>query len=139
MDLASQPGVHCSLKQCSRISFLPINCVDCSLQFCEEHYLSDQHDCSSPSSKTLTDQELTQRLIEKNQRAGTLSGRLPCQAPKCKGFSLHIEREEQGINFKHQAPRCERCRGLFCMRSVSFGSDLDSSHFLSHHISFLLS
>lgn len=60
--------------------------------------------------------------------------RLPCQRAGCKRFSLHMDanvpkikegnetvnvvkrdgRHDQRV-FTHAAPRCERCRGFFCM------------------------
>lgn len=54
--------------------------------------------------------------------------KLPCQKAGCKQYSLQLDPSTpqgttqiddgggQRVNVIHKAPRCERCRGFFCMR-----------------------
>ena len=123
---------------CGRLSFLPITCPYCRTDFCELHFLPEQHACKAPgaTNTVLSDVELAKRYARCSSGSGpTASGRLPCQKRGCKKFSLELEPDKEssssstsvrvvdgsgsnqsvGRTFTHAAPRCERCRGLFCM------------------------
>lgn len=125
-------GQHCALSACGRLSFLPVSCPLCTTTFCESHFLPEQHRCAkaASTSKVLSDDELLQRIA-----ASGLSGRLPCQKQACKKLSFEVQSQSaaassapkatstnsiQGSSaptrraFTHAAPRCERCKGLFC-------------------------
>ncbi|GAC99083.1 thymidylate synthase [Pseudozyma hubeiensis SY62] len=114
-------GTHCELSTCGRLSFLPISCPLCTTTFCESHFLPEQHRCdkASSTSKALSDDELFERIASTGS-----SGRLPCQKQGCKKLSFHVQTQPSTSadsnaagfqrTFTHAAPRCERCRGLFC-------------------------
>lgn len=79
-----------------------------------------------------------------NDDADQLPNRLPCQMKGCKRFSLQMDAPNQSAissstagaqpnvrtvdgrheprTFTHTAPRCDRCRGFFCMPWVSNGA-----------------
>ncbi|KAJ3331031.1 AN1-type zinc finger protein 2A [Blyttiomyces sp. JEL0837] len=39
-------GTHCSEKTCNNLDFLPLTCLHCKLQFCNDHFKIDQHSCT---------------------------------------------------------------------------------------------
>lgn len=118
-------GEHCALSTCGRLSFLPVSCPLCTTTFCESHFLPEQHSCAAAATKTavLSDDELLRRIA-----ASGLSGRLPCQKKGCKKLSFEVQSDSTSTPssgstgsqvaprraFTHAAPRCERCKGLFC-------------------------
>lgn len=112
-------GTHCALSDCGRLSFLPISCPLCTTTFCESHFLPEQHSCSNASStiKNLSDHDLLRQLASADS-----SGRLPCQKSGCKKLSFEVQKQPLDAPtrnltktaFTHAAPRCERCKGLFC-------------------------
>ena len=120
-------GEHCTLSTCGRLSFLPVSCPLCTTTFCESHFLPEQHRCAkaASTSKVLSDDELLQRIAT----SGSF-GRLPCQKQGCRKLSFQVQTQRapaspasassslSGSNprraFTHAAPRCERCKGLFC-------------------------
>lgn len=127
-------GQHCALSACGRLSFLPVSCPLCTTSFCESHFLPEQHHCAkaASTSKVLSDEELLHRIA-----ASRSSGRLPCQKQGCKKLSFAVQTQPAAASpaqqatatssisgssasapsrraFTHAAPRCERCKGLFC-------------------------
>ncbi|KAN0065247.1 hypothetical protein ACQY0O_001744 [Thecaphora frezii] len=144
-------GTHCSEASCGRLSFLPITCPFCRSEYCESHFLPEQHACSAPGAltSTLSDTELAKRYARSapNRGSSTTEHRLPCQKRGCKKFSLQVAGADTDMStaagtasnsrivdgaggsqalrgggaapaarpFAHEAPRCERCRGLYCM------------------------
>ncbi|SNX84961.1 uncharacterized protein MEPE_03670 [Melanopsichium pennsylvanicum] len=115
-------GEHCATPTCGRLSFLPVSCPLCKTTFCEAHFLPEQHSCSTAAatSSILSDDELLRRIASSGA-----SGRLPCQKKGCKKLSFQVpngsvsspsasSQEPQRRPFTHAAPRCERCKGLFC-------------------------
>lgn len=128
-------GQHCAFSTCGRLSFLPVACPLCTTTFCESHFLPEQHRCAkaASTSKVLSDDELLQRIA-----ASGSSGRLPCQKQGCKKLSFEVQTQPATASpaqraatiasstlgppatapskraFTHAAPRCERCKGLFC-------------------------
>ena len=118
-------GEHCSFTTCGRLSFLPVSCPLCSTTFCESHFLPEQHKCAkaASSSTVLSDEELLRRIASSGG-----SGRLPCQKQGCKKLSFEVQKQPASGSgsassssegptrraFTHAAPRCERCKGLFC-------------------------
>lgn len=118
-------GEHCAFSTCGRLSFLPVSCPLCTTTFCESHFLPEQHKCAKAASTStvLSDDELLRRITSTGS-----SGRLPCQKKGCKKLSFEVEQrsaDDGGSSssliamptrraFTHAAPRCERCRGLFC-------------------------
>lgn len=124
-------GEHCSLSECSRLSFLPIQCTLCTTTFCESHFLPEQHSCGAATTKAsvLSEDELLRRIASSGA-----SGRLPCQKKGCKKLSFEVQSHPSTTSsstpssapasnetqaplrkaFTHTAPRCERCKGLFC-------------------------
>ncbi|SJX63512.1 uncharacterized protein SRS1_14268 [Sporisorium reilianum f. sp. reilianum] len=119
-------GQHCALAACGRLSFLPVSCPLCTTTFCESHFLPEQHRCAkaASTSKVLSDDELLQRIA-----ASGSSGRLPCQKHGCKKLSFEVQTQPAAASdsmrgssvlapprraLTHAAPRCERCKGLFC-------------------------
>lgn len=124
-------GEHCAFSSCGRLSFLPVSCPLCTTTFCESHFLPEQHRCSKASSlsKVLNDEELLSRIASTGS-----AGRLPCQKQGCKKLSFEVQNlptnestyatpasSQTGVKqaaprraFTHAAPRCERCKGLFC-------------------------
>lgn len=125
---AMEIGEHCNLSTCGRLSFLPVSCPLCTTVFCESHFLPEQHICTkaSSTSKVLSDDELLRRIASTGS-----SGRLPCQKQGCKKLSFEVRNQPAASStpastaattttttfnraFTHAAPRCERCKGLFC-------------------------
>ncbi|KDN37742.1 hypothetical protein K437DRAFT_229024 [Tilletiaria anomala UBC 951] len=105
-------GTNCSLGTCSRLSFLPINCTYCKATFCEDHHFPDRHTCAAPST------------LASRERNAAASPRKACEAKGCDAFTLEVDTSSRTSvgGFTHAAPRCERCRGSFCMAHRSFGS-----------------
>jgi predicted nucleic acid binding AN1-type Zn finger protein len=119
-----ETGEHCALETCGRLSFLPVPCPLCIITFCESHFLPDQHACAKAQSTVLSDDELLRRIATSGS-----SGRLPCQKQGCKKLSFEVQAppsqnrtvaSDPGLpsssqrTFTHAAPRCDRCKGLFC-------------------------
>ena len=118
-------GEHCAFSTCGRLSFLPISCPLCATTFCESHFLPEQHSCAKAASTStvLSDDELLRRIATSGA-----SGRLPCQKKGCQKLSFQVEKQPANTAdsasgssqaparraFTHAAPRCERCKGLFC-------------------------
>ncbi|SPO26745.1 uncharacterized protein UTRI_04053_B [Ustilago trichophora] len=117
-------GEHCAFSTCGRLSFLPVSCPLCTTTFCESHFLPEQHSCTKAASTStiLSDDELLRRIASTGS-----SGRLPCQKRGCKKLSFEVEKQSTSASsssqvppapsrraFTHAAPRCERCKGLFC-------------------------
>ena len=125
-------GEHCALSSCGRLSFLPVSCPLCSTTFCESHFLPEQHGCATAasSSTVLRGDELLRRITTSGS-----SGRLPCQKQGCKKLSFEVRNGSANTAkpaasptssltgssntpprraFTHAAPRCDRCKGLFC-------------------------
>ncbi len=118
-------GEHCAFSTCGRLSFLPISCPLCTTTFCESHFLPEQHSCAAAATRTtvLSDDELLRRIATTGS-----SGRLPCQKKGCKKLSFEVQSGSSSSDakptasstaptqraFTHAAPRCERCKGLFC-------------------------
>lgn len=40
-------GERCTVEECKQLNFLPITCSHCHDVFCEQHYLTDYHKCTS--------------------------------------------------------------------------------------------
>ncbi|EPQ26893.1 uncharacterized protein PFL1_05528 [Pseudozyma flocculosa PF-1] len=157
-----ETGTHCADTSCNRLSFLPITCAYCRSEYCESHFLPEQHSCAAPGAldSTLSDTELVERFARSSSSANrdaSTPDRLPCQKRGCRKFSLELAASPSssssssspqtgtstgagagagirlvdgaggsrtvqpastaagpGRPFSHAAPRCERCRGLFC-------------------------
>ncbi|KAM9960163.1 hypothetical protein ACTFIW_009288 [Dictyostelium discoideum] len=44
-------GVHCAIKDCNLLDFLPFICQGCQGQFCLEHKEEKEHKCPTPTVK----------------------------------------------------------------------------------------
>ncbi|KAJ6241048.1 an1-type zinc finger protein [Anaeramoeba flamelloides] len=38
-------GVHCPVESCNKLDFLPFTCEFCNVQFCQEHWKPEKHEC----------------------------------------------------------------------------------------------
>lgn len=47
-------GMHCSIKDCNKLDFLPFECEGCSQVFCLEHKSRTVHDCSNTNFESKT-------------------------------------------------------------------------------------
>jgi len=102
-------GTHCALDTCKRLTFLPIACPQCTRRFCETCVPPEAHACAAATP--------AESGSSKQQGAD----RVRCAVPKCTAYSLELAPAAPGAQralpgVAHKAPRCERCRGAFCMR-----------------------
>lgn len=113
-QVMEEHGTHCTLKSCNSISLLPIACPSCTEKYCEEHYLPTRHACANAP-------------LNAAPAAGAIGKeRLQCQVKGCLKPTLEMAASAIASSSQasgkaavtHQAPRCARCKGLFCTRSV---------------------
>ena len=91
-------GVHCTWPACRQLTFLPLACPGCQAPFCEAHAQPSAHACTAPH--------------EKRERAdASHETRVVCQKAQCQKPTLAVAGAHA---VTHNAPRCERCHGLFC-------------------------
>merc|ERR1711881_624439 len=107
-------GHHCSLPECNKLDYLPFKCEKCSLKFCEDHWLVDQHSCVGKKEEDKS-QPKTIKPKNKNRKKKNV-----CCLDGCEGHNLvPMLCNDCGLNFcvKHRFKDEHDCRGFTCRRS----------------------
>ena len=52
-------GIHCSIKECKTLDFLPIECSHCHSVYCKEHAQPLKHKCVAFVDKVVVEKKVS--------------------------------------------------------------------------------
>jgi len=108
-------GVHCALKECNQLDFLPFQCEICEKQFCQNHYLfhgCHQNETNANNSNNNNNNNNNTKNNNSKSKSSNVIRKFSCSARRCKSkefVKFVCNKCHQNYCVKHRSPNSHQC------------------------------